>query len=38
LISFKLGDILRFHINHELRHMLQIERTLNAVKATEVTA
>lgn len=35
LIKFKLGDVLRFHINHEVRHMTQIERTLNVVMSTE---
>lgn len=39
LIKFKLGDVLRFHINHEVRHMAQIERTLNAVtSAKEISA
>jgi len=32
LLKFKLGDALAFHINHELRHMVQIENTLLSVR------
>lgn len=36
ILKFKLGDALAFYINHELRHMVQIERTLSAVSETAV--
>ncbi len=32
LIKFKLGDALRFFLNHELRHKVQIERVYREVK------
>lgn len=32
LIHFKLGDTLNFYINHETRHLVQAERTLNELK------
>jgi len=31
LLKFKMGDALAFYINHELRHMVQIENTLTKV-------
>jgi len=31
ILKFKLGDALAFYINHELRHMVQIEKTLSEV-------
>jgi len=37
LLRFKLGDCLAFYINHEQRHMAQIERTLKIVQS-EVAA
>lgn len=32
LLRFKLGDALAFYINHEQRHMTQVQNTLSTVK------